>query len=219
MPLNPAEYCRVLRDPTYEDIRVNATKNIIPIYNSCMEYRRVLIPGGTYFFTLVTYQRRLILSSPETVERLRAAFRNITATRPFTIVASVILPDHMHFIWTLPPGDNDYPTRWRLIKSHFTRNSPLRRASENASRERKAELDVWQRRYWEHMIRDENDLARHIEYIHYNPVKHGLAKSPAEWPHSSFSKYVKEGIYSEDWGRNIDVWGGKSGMEKETSTS
>jgi putative transposase len=186
----------------------------IVLYNLLMQYRRVLVPGGTHFFTVVTYQRRPLLESPESVENLRSAFRKIITTHPFTIVASVILPDHMHFIWSLPEGDKDYPTRWRLIKSHFTRNfSSHSRVSGNSSRIRKGEQDVWQRRYWEHLIRDENDLARHIEYIHYNPVKHGLAQSPAEWPYSSFSKYVKEGHYSEDWGRNVEVWGGQGGME------
>jgi putative transposase len=147
-----------------------------------MNYRRVLIPGGTFFFTLVTFQRCPILSIPEAVDFLRDACRNTMKRMPFTIVASVILPDHMHFIWTLPPESSDYSTRWRLIKCHFTRNWCTKDSvSKNASRVKKGEKDVWQRRFWEHLIRDELDLSRHVEYIHYNPVKHGLVNSPADW--------------------------------------
>jgi len=133
---------------------------------------------------------------------------------PFTIVASVILPDHMHFIWTLPPENSDFSTRWRLIKSHFTRNWCAKDAvSENASRVQKGEKDVWQRRFWEHLIRDEFDLIRHVEYIHYNPVKHGLVDSPGDWEYSSFMKYVREEMYPLDWGGNGKFWEGERGME------
>ncbi len=134
---------------------------------------------------------------------------------PFTIVASVILLDHMRFIWTLPPDSSDYSTRWRLIKSHFTRTWCLKETtSEVASRQQKGERDVWQRRFWEHLIQDEGDLNWHIEYIHYNPLKHGLAQSVADWPYSSFAKYVSDGLYPCDWGREPGkIWDGILGME------
>ena len=133
---------------------------------------------------------------------------------PFTIVASVILPDHIHFNWTLPPENSDFSTRWRLIKSHFTRNWCAKDAvSENASRVQKGEKDVWQRRFWEHLIRDELDLIRHVEYILYNPVKHGLVDSPGDWEYSSFMKYVREEMYPLDWGGNGKIWEGERGME------
>ena len=172
-------------------------------YNHLVNYRRAFLPGGTFFFTLVTYQRCPILSTPDAVDLLRNAFRYTLKQMPFTVVASVILPDHMHFIWTLPPESSDYSTRWRLIKSHFTRNWCAKESiSEIASRVQKGEKDVWQRRFWEHLIRDEIDLTRHVEYIHYNPVKHVLVKSPGEWKYSSFLKYVHDGIYPPDWGGN-----------------
>src|SRR5512146_1212838 len=159
-----------------------------------MDYRRVYVPGGTYFFTIVTYERRPILWTPEAVEKLREAFRYTIERHPFTLVASVILPDHMHFIWTLPEESRDFSTRWRLIKSHFSRNWHSKGTiSESESRQKKGEADVWQRRFWEHMIRDEVDLSNHVEYIHYNPVKHGLVSSPADWEYSSFRKYVRDG--------------------------
>ena len=158
-----------------------------------MNYRRVFLPGGTFFFTLVTYQRRPILSTPDEVDLLRNEFRYTMKQMPFTVVASVILPEPVHFIWTLPPGSSDYSTRWRLIKSHFTRNwCPKESVSETASRVQKGEKDIWQRRFCEYLIRVEIDLTRHGEYIHYNPVKHGLVNSPGDWEYSSFMKYGRD---------------------------
>jgi len=114
----------------------------------------------------------------------------------------VVLPDHLHCIWTLPPGDADFATRWRLIKTWFTKHcDPVLRTRPNHARIAKQEQAVWQHRYWEHMLRDEADFARHVEYIHYNPVKHGYASSAMEWPYSSFRRYVEEGVYPADWGR------------------
>ena len=169
-----------------------------------MEYRRLFLPGGTYFFTVVTYQRRPIFSAPHAIEILRDAFRYTLDRLPFTIVASVILPDHMHFIWTLPEQTSDYSTRWKMIKSYFTKNCrPKGVVSESISRRRKGEVDIWQRRFWEHLLRDERDLSNHIEYIHNNPVKHGLVKSPAEWQYSSFMKYVRDGLYDVNWNAEI----------------
>ena len=179
-----------------------------------MNYRRVYIPGGTYFFTVVTYQRRPILSSPARVEQLRSAFRYTIERMPFTIVASAILPDHMHFIWALPAGQTDFSTRWRLIKSHFTRSmEPLKTPSDAPSRAGKGEKDIWQRRFWEHLLFDEVDLTRHIDYIHYNPVKHGLVRSPIEWKFSSFHQYLDMGMVSPDWGADGTVWEGIPTME------
>jgi putative transposase len=121
---------------------------------------------------------------------------------PFEVDAMVILPDHLHCIWILPDDDSDFSVRWRLVKSAFTRNRPMSSAGViSDSRLKKKERGIWQRRFWEHMIRDEADLNRHRDYVHYNPVKHGLAASPKEWPYSSFKRFVKEGLYLEDWGQ------------------
>lgn len=133
---------------------------------------------------------------------------------PFTLVASVILLDHLHMIWSMPPESADYPTRWRLIKSYFTRNwKPTDAIYESVSRRQKGEGYVWQRRYWEHFIRDDDDFSRHIEYIHFNPVKHGLTDSPAKWEASSFMKFVEEGYYPANWGDDGQVWQGEPRME------
>ncbi len=179
-----------------------------------MEYRRVYLRGGTYFFTLVTYNRRSIFSNQNTVGLLNDAIQHTAERLPFEIVANVILPDHLHMIWTLPPESSDFSTRWRLIKSHFTRawcrDGSL---SKSAARNKKGERDVWQRRFWEHMIRDENDLSRHIEYIHYNPVKHGLVNSVRDYKYSSFMEYVKDGLYPPNWGENGRIWSGMVNME------
>jgi putative transposase len=177
-----------------------------------MEYRRLFIPGGTYFFTQVTYCRRPILSTPEAVELLRSAFRYTIERYPFTIIASVILPDHLHIIWNLPPESSDYSTRWRLVKSQFSRHWH-QAASQSTSRQRHGEVDIWQRRFWEHLIRDETDLSNHVDYIHYNPVKHGLVSSPAEWKYSSFLKFVQDKLYPLDWGGDGNILAGASWLE------
>jgi putative transposase len=179
-----------------------------------MRYRRIYIRGGTYFFTLVTYKRNPILSTQNSIDLFTDAIRYTAKRMPFTIVAYVILPDHMHFIWTMPEDSCDYSTRWRLIKSHFTRAwCQDGSVSKSASRQKKGEQDVWQRRFWEHMIRDENDLSRHVEYIHYNPVKHALVNSPDEWSYSSFKDYVKDGLYPTNWCDFSNIWPGEGFME------
>ncbi len=166
-----------------------------------MHYRRATTPGATYFFTVVTYQRQRVFHVPETIDSLRQAFRTVKATHPFTIEAIVVLPDHLHCVWSLPPGDADFSTRWRLIKTTFTRACPERyKRQRNDSRLDKKEQAVWQRRFWEHQIRDEPDLKHHIDYIHYNPVHHQLVKHPKDWQYSSFHGYVNRGIYEVDWG-------------------
>ena len=166
-----------------------------------MKYRRLKAPGSSSFFTVVTFDRRKIFTDEQTVALLRRAIEVVQARRPFQVEAAVILPDHLHMIWRLPDGDSDYATRWRLIKSYFTRRRPgAREYPTTRSRQSKGEGAVWQRRYWEHLIRDEGDWRRHVNYIHYNPVKHGLAQSPVAWRYSSFHTFVKQGYYSIDWG-------------------
>jgi len=166
-----------------------------------MRYRRAFIPGGSFFFTLVTEKRRAIFNEAQHVDTLRAAFANIKAQRPFEIDAIVIMPDHLHCIWTLPPDDMDFATRWRLIKTWFTKHCDHSlRPAPNKARQHKQEQAIWQHRYWEHLLRDEADFARHVDYIHYNPVKHKHVATPSAWPHSSFHRYVEMGIYPADWG-------------------
>ncbi len=168
-----------------------------------MHYRRAFTPGGCFFFTLVTAGRRPILASPEAVDTLRQAFLAVRQSRPFEINAAVIMPDHFHCIWTLPPDDADFATRWRLIKTWFTKHcAETLRTKPDPARAAKREQALWQHRYWEHLLRDENDLARHVDYIHYNPVKHRLAESPMDWPYSSFRRYVQAGLYPPDWGQS-----------------
>jgi len=166
-----------------------------------MEYRRARLKGGTYFFTVVTHNRRKILCESENVDLLRLAFRSVMDNHPYHIDAFVLLPDHLHCIWTLPYDDTDFSTRWGLIKSTFSRTCSRHfKGDVSASRRTKREAAVWQRRFWEHAIRDENDFYRHVEYIHYNPVKHNLVNAPSQWPYSSFHKYVRNGLCDLDWG-------------------
>lgn len=167
------------------------------------EYRRILIEGGTYFFTLVTYQRRYLFTDSYARSKLYDTIMHVMTYHPFTLVAYCILPDHMHMIWTLPEGDSDYSMRIGLIKTKFSKLYRLTNGSQiepNISRVNRREAAIWQRRFWEHMIRDEQDLERHINYIHYNPVKHGLVNNVIDWPNSSFSEYVRSGSYEKDWG-------------------
>lgn len=156
-------------------------------------YRRANTPGGTYFFTLVTHQRKKIFSSEDNITILRDAFRHIKTNKPFDIEAIVILPDHIHCLWKLPAGDADFSGRWRGIKKFVTKRITKRRNQRN-------EGDVWQRRFWEHQIRSDEDWQRHMDYIHYNPVKHGYVDAPVNWQWSSFNKWVRHGVYAPDWG-------------------
>lgn len=158
-------------------------------------YHRTHLAGGCYFFTVVTLNRTPIFINEERVEVLRQAIRKVMVARPFEIDAMVILPEHLHCIWRLPEGEADYSSRWREIKKSASRQIST---ATNARHER----NVWQRRFWEHTIRDEEDWRKHMDYIHYNPVKHGLVSSPGEWPWSSFSRAVDKGWYEGSWGRN-----------------
>lgn len=165
-------------------------------------YRRAKINGGTYFFTQVTHQRQPWMCSDAARLLLREAINHVRQKYPFSIDALVLLPDHLHCIWTLPDDDYDFGIRWRLIKTYVTKHGQdLGVGSRiNASRQRRQEGNLWQRRFWEHAIRDEEDYVSHCDYIHYNPVKHGLCESSASWPYSSFHRFVEAGIYSRDWG-------------------
>ena len=165
------------------------------------DYRRNFISGGTFFFTVNLAERHLRLLT-EHVEKLRTAFRETRQRHPFEIDAIVVLPDHLHALWTLPEGDWDFATRCQLIKAAFSRGLPT---GERVSRSRaaKGERGIWQRRYWEHTIRDANDFARHVDYIHINPVKHRLAARVRDWPYSSFHRMVRLGIYPADWAGDV----------------
>ena len=176
-----------------------------------MQYRRAQTQGGTYFFTVVTDKRRSFLCETENIQILRSAFTAIKAKHPFTIDAIVILPDHLHCLWTLPTGDSDYSKRWRLIKSAFSRQCGAQyKAAVTRSRQKKKEQAVWQRRFWEHEIQNENDFNQHVDYIHYNPVKHGHAESPAEWSYSSFQRYVERNLYELNWGAEKKITFGRT---------
>jgi putative transposase len=165
-----------------------------------MRYRRAQTLGGTYFFTVVTFRRRKFLCEPDNVELLRTAFRTVKSAHPFTIDAFVLLPEHLHCIWTLPPGDKNYPIRWNAIKNYFTRHCLAGyKSPQTLSQRRKRAQTVWQPRYWEHQIRDDLDFEKHCDYIHWNPVKHGLTSHPGDWPYSSFHNFVRRGIYPSDW--------------------
>lgn len=169
------------------------------------QYIRAFIPGGTFFFTVTLLERRRKLLT-ENIEHLREAFKAARRRRPFTIEAIVILPEHLHCIWTLPPGDADFSTRWHDIKARFAAQIP-RGERLSARRLQKGERGIWQRRFWEHVIREERDYARHVDYIHYNPAKHGHVTKVADWPYSSFHRYVEREIYSLDWAAGDDVRG------------
>lgn len=165
-------------------------------------FRRDRTAGATYFFTVTTHRRQPMLVEPLAIAALRAAIRAVRVEHPFEIVAWVVLPDHLHAVWTLPPGDMDYPRRWAMIKREVSRIArPLAEMPRTASAIARREAGFWQRRYWEHRIRDDDDLARHVDYIHYNPVKHGLVASVRDWPYSTFHRYVRAGALPDDWGQ------------------
>ena len=166
-----------------------------------MKYRRAKQSGGCYFFTVVTNNRAPYFQNPKAVNVLRQGFKNVIAKYPFTINAIVILPDHIHTIWTLPKGDCDFSLRWRMIKTYVTKHANSHVPS------------LWQKRFWEHLIKDEKDYQNHVEYIHYNPVKHGYVRSPKEWANSSFKHFVTNGIYPENWGSGDVVFSDDVGYE------
>jgi putative transposase len=167
------------------------------------DYRRWFVPGGSFFFTVVVDGRRRLFNDPGAIERLGKVLRQCFARWPTTVNAMVLLPDHLHTIWTLPSGDAAYPARWGWIKKEFTKLWLAGRWKErpvSASRRRQRRRGVWQPRYWEHTLQDEQDFERHFDYIHWNPVKHGHVRCPHEWPHSTFHRYVECGVYDRNWG-------------------
>ena len=168
-----------------------------------MRYRRAQTAGATYFFTVNLANRRSDLLVQH-IDELREVTRIVKRTHPFVIEAMVVLPEHLHTIWKLPEGDADYPMRWSLIKSSFSRGLE-KTESIRASRVKKRERGIWQRRYWEHQIRDEYDFERHVDYIHYNPVKHGYVKRPIDWPFSTLHRYVQTGVLPEHWGSDLAI--------------
>jgi putative transposase len=167
-------------------------------------YRRLKIEGASYFFTVNLEQRSENSLLIEHVNLLRAAFRQVKNKHPFTIDAIVILPEHLHCIWTLPKGDADYKTRWGLIKANFSRQIPMGEKC-SQSRLKRGERGIWQRRYWEHLLCDEIDFQHHVDYIHWNPVKHGRVNEVKQWPYSSFHRYVKKGILPENWASDSNI--------------
>jgi putative transposase len=169
-------------------------------------YRRAFVPGGSWFFTVNLLDRRRRLLSDH-IEVLREATRNTRARHPFTIDAMVVLPDHIHAVWTLPFGDADFSLRWRLIKIEFAKAIPKteRRSQVRIAR---AERGIWQRRFWEHLIRDEEDFRRHVEYCYINPLKHGLVTRVCDSPYSSFHRDVRAELFPLDWAGDVSAEGG-----------
>jgi putative transposase len=168
-----------------------------------MTYYRRVRTGYTFFFTLVSFNRRRILCDPAIRDALRRAIGDVRTLRPFSIDGWVLLPDHLHCIWTLPEGDSDFSTRWSLIKrsvSRFTGHVALDANGHNASKRKHRESTIWQRRFWEHLIRDDVDFERHLDYIHYNPVRHGYVSRVTDWKYSTFHRYASAGVYPRDWG-------------------
>ena len=154
-------------------------------------YMRAQQLGGTFFFTVVTYRRRKLFYEANNRLILKKVILEVQSTHPFNIDAWVLLPEHLHCIWTLPERDTDFSKRWGQIKAKFSKK--LSRPA----------TPIWQNRFWEHLIRDDRDLHTHLDYIHYNPVKHGLVASPGDWPSSTFHRYVEKGLYPANWGKGV----------------
>jgi putative transposase len=171
-------------------------------------YRRARVPGGSFFFTVVTERRQRLLTDDLVRLALRRAIEVVRRERPFRIDGWVLLPDHMHTVWTMPADDGDYATRWRLIKARVTHqlgDAGRNRAVMTARREAKRQGSLWQNRYWERLLRDEDDVRRHLDYLHFNPVKHGQVTRVEDWRWSSFHRYVADGVYPRDWGATSGV--------------
>ena len=171
------------------------------------EYRRIKTPGATFFFTVNCVRRGGNRMLVDHVDLLREIVGDVKKGHPFDIDAMVVLPEHLHCIWTLPAGDAEYGIRWGLIKAGFSRALPSMEGR-SESREKRGERGIWQRRYWEHMIRDERDFERHVDYIHWNPVKHGWVERVVDWPYSSFHRYVRQEIVPSNW-----AWNGEEDMD------
>lgn len=167
-----------------------------------MRYRRSNTKGGTFFFTVNLADRTSDLLVRH-ADILRTVMHKVKSDHPFEITAMVVLPDHLHAIWTLPDRDRDYPVRWSLIKAGFSR-AITKTEHINTSRQHKRERGIWQRRYWEHEIRNDLDLSRHVDYIHINPVKHGYVTTASAWPYSSIHRYIREGLIPETWAADVN---------------
>jgi putative transposase len=182
-------------------------------------YRRAYAPGGSYFFTLVTAGRAPILCTDNARSCLRRAIRDARRRWPFGLAAIVLLPEHLHCVWTLPAGDAAFSRRWAWIKRAFTQGWLESGGAERGvspSKRNDGRRGVWQRRFWEHALRDETDFERHCDYVHYNPVKHGLVSCPRDWPFSTFSRFVRAGDYPSDWGCGLKPAPDFGGMEGST---
>lgn len=176
-----------------------------PGWAGLVRYRRQFIPGATFFFTVTLADRRSGCLTAN-IGLLREAFRRTRAELPFDIDAIVVLPEHLHVVMAMPEDDADFSHRWRRIKAIFT-YGVVRSGADLPGRDL-TERKLWQRRFWEHTIRDEADFARHVDYIHYNPVKHGLVQAPLDWPYSSLHRFVRQGVLAKDWGGAGDEGGG-----------
>jgi putative transposase len=161
-----------------------------------VQYRRSRVAGGTFFFTVNLQERRFTLLADH-AKSLLEIVRDVRTELPFVIDAMAVLPDHWHAVWTMPPEDAGYARRIQLIKARFTRH--LVRAGVNIAKDERGEYRLWQRRFWEHTIRDDRDLETHVNYVHINPVKHGHVVRAIDWPHSTFHRYVKHGLLAADW--------------------
>lgn len=170
-----------------------------------MRYRRLLVEGATYFFTIVTEKRRPIFREPRNVTLLNEALNKVRSRHPFDVEAQVVLPDHVHAMWTLHRLDTRYSMRIGLIKEAFTRAYLSGHAAPFVSETRRSrrERGVWQSRFWEHVIQDDRDFSTHLDYIHLNPVHHGLALTPQDWPHSTLADWVRRGVYEPGWGSDV----------------
>jgi putative transposase len=171
-------------------------------------YRRANINGGMFFFTVVLADRTSNLLVEE-IDRLRKIYRTVQERRPFETIAICVLPDHVHALWALPENDRDFASRWNLIKGGFSRG--LDAQPRSSSKVVKREKGIWLRRYWEHSIRDDADFERHVDYIHFNPVKHGYVTRVVDWPHSSFHRFVERGLLTADWGGDLKEIAGAYG--------
>lgn len=162
------------------------------------DYRRAWYPGGTYFFTVALLQRHGNDLLVREIALLRRVVSEVIARHPFRIHSWVVLPDHLHCVIELPEGDSDFAGRWRLIKAGFSKGLPsTERRSE--VRKRRGERGIWQRRFWKHLIRDDADYRAHMDYVHINPLKHGLVQRVADWPYSTFHRRMAQGLYPPDW--------------------
>ena len=167
------------------------------------DYRRAWHPGGTYFFTVNLLERRDNDLLTRHINTLREVVQSVRLRHPFIIHGWVVLPEHLHCVIELPENDQDFSTRWRLIKSDFSKALP-KNERRSKVRVKRGERGIWQRRFWEHLIRDEEDFRAHMDYVHFNPVKHGLVKYVKDWPHSTFHRLVEQGVYPLDWAGAVD---------------